>query len=117
MGQLVANGAVMDFGDFGAGATVTRFRPKRGTAIGSWRNLDNSRVIAANGSAEFATGELEFKFNSGELGDVIMGNIVTLWFANQITIQLGTSSGLVSVSGYSDQDTADWDISTETDDA
>ena len=118
MAVRVENTSIVNFGTFGAAATVTHFRVSIGNVAIFTRPLTTSRVIAIGGQAQFAADELDFLFPSNQLDDAGYEDLLDLAFdgSNSFNVDLLTSvSQVVSVSGYSQQQVTAWTTSTEAD--
>ena len=118
MAVRVENGAIENFGTFTAEVTVTHARASVGAVELVTRPLTTQRTVAANGSAEFAVGEIDLVFPSNQYEDAGYSALLALVFdgTNELNIDLMTDdSTIVGDSGYSQQAVADWDRSTEAD--
>ena len=112
----VENGSNLLFGPMGAAVTVSHFRLKQGSTTIVTKALTSSVNVLANRSFEFAEGAIDLVFNEGDATVAGLKAIVDEWFdgTRSFEVELMTSSSAeVTTSGYSSQNTADWDVSTE----
>lgn len=118
MAVRIQNSNSMNFGTFGTQAVVSHIRAKTagGMVIGT-KQLTSPVTIAANRSAEFVVGAIDFVFAKGQLEDAGLQDILNNYFDSADTeIELLTDSATeVAVSGYSSQTTRSWTYSTEND--
>lgn len=116
MAVRVENGEVLNFGVFGADATVTHARVGFGTTTLVSAALGKERSVPSGASLEFAVGDIDLVFPSGDMEDDGLSAVLALYFAQEVWVDLMTdSSTVVSVSGYSQQTSSTWTRSVESD--
>ena len=118
MAVRVQNSATVNFGVFAAATTVTHARLRVGNNTLATRALTNSRAIEAGGQAQFAVGDIDLVFPANQLENAGLNAILAEYFdgTNTLLIDLMTSNTqVVTVSGYSQQSTAGWGRSSESD--
>ena len=69
MAVRIQNGGTINFGTFGAGATITHFRLLVGAVNLAIAAVDTSRVIANGGQAQFSTGAIDVVLPSNDLNN------------------------------------------------
>ena len=122
MAVRVQNGADINFGTFGAAATVTHIRIRRASDNGQpvVKALASSVAVAANTPFQIDENNLDILYPSGDLTDAHMKAVVESYWGVGGTLNMEIdamtdATTVVAVSGYSQQSTSDWGISTETD--
>ena len=118
MAVRVQNGEILNFGNFGAAATVTHGRISIGADVLTVRPLAVNRDIALGGQAEFAIGEIDLLHPSNQYENAGWNALLALAFngVNSFNVDLMTDdSTVVAVAGYGQQASTDWDLSTEAD--
>ena len=118
MAVRVSNGAAENFGTFATEVDVSHFRGTIGTTEFFTAALTTARTVAADGQAEFAIGELDLLFPSGDFGDAGYSAFLALALdgTNVVLVDLLTdATTVVSASGYSQQDVTNWTRATEVD--
>ena len=122
MAIRVQNTGVLDFGIVGASVTVSHIRFAEHTSASNANARPvvkqlGSNVSAANGERlRIAAGALDLVYNEGDFTDAHIQNLVTSLFngTKVIYVDLMTSSTqAVAVSGYRQQNTAAWSVSSE----
>ena len=114
----VENGSNVAFGRFATGVTVTHVRVETagGTVLFTRPLTAGNTAVAANNEFELPKGEIDSVHPEGHWEDPGMKDLIDTYFngTRQLTVRAMTSSSAeVSVTGYSAQKTADWDVSTE----
>ena len=122
MAVRVQNGADINFGTFGAAATVTHVRVRRASDDGQpvVAQLSASVAVASDEQFQIDEGNLDFLYPSGDMGDTHMQAVVEAYWGSggSLSMEIDAmtdATTVVSVSGYSQQTFGDWDVSTETD--
>ena len=118
MAIRVQNSAVENFGILADETVITHGRVSVGSVVLVTRPLLTPRTIAAGGRAEFEIGDIDLVFPSSEFEDAGFNALLALAFngTNSLNIDAMTSdSAVVTTSGYTQQATADWNLSTEPD--
>ncbi|MDE2640410.1 MAG: hypothetical protein OXI03_07490 [Chloroflexota bacterium] len=118
----VKNGENLNFGTFAAAARVTHVRLRRASDDGQpvVRQLTAAVQVAANEQFQIDEGQLKVKYPSGDLTDAHMEELVEGYWGSggstEMEIDAMTSAtAVVSVGGYAQQSTGDWDIATVSD--
>ena len=118
MAVRAENGTALNFGVFATETVVTHARVSVGNAELATRPLTTSRTIEAGGQARFPIGNIDLVFPANQLENAGLNGILAEYFdgTNTLVIDLMTSStNVVTTSGYSQQSSADWDLSNEND--
>ena len=116
MAVRVQNGEVLNFGVFGAAATVTHARVGFGSTTLATAALGSERSVSSGSSLEFAVGDIDLVFPSGALEDAGLSGLLALYFAQDVWVDLMTdASTVVAVSGYAQQTSSVWSRSVESD--
>jgi len=122
MAIKVATRAEIDFGTFGAAATVThvRLRPAataQQAARGFVIALTTPAAVGANAEFSLPSGDIQVVYPSGDLPDShVQAAVGPLWSGVSWQIDAMTSATTpVSVSGYSQQTYSGWTVTTEPD--
>ncbi len=118
----VKNGANLNFGTFAAAVRVTHVRFRRASDDGQpvVKQLASAVQVAANEQFQFDEGDLKVKYPSGDLTDAHMEELVEGYWGSggstEMEVDAMTSgSAVVSVGGYAQQSTSDWDIAAVSD--
>ncbi len=123
MAIRVENGAGLNFGTFGAAATVSHIRIRRGSDDGQpvVKALGTPVTVAVNEQFAINPGNLDIVYPAGDLTNAHMLALVegywgTTGSRTSMEIDAMTdASTVVSVSGYAQQSTNDWDVTQEND--
>ena len=116
MAIRVQNGEAINFGTLVAETVITHARVGFGSATLTTRPLDTDRTVAAGGQAEFAIGEIDLVFPSGQMEDDGISAAWALYFAQNVWIDAMTSStDVVATTGYSQQTSSIWGRTQEAD--
>ena len=118
MAIRVQNGAVINFGTLAAETEITHGRISVGSAVLATRPLATQRTVAAGGQAQFDIGEIDLVFPKNQLEDAGLSALLALALDGTNTLNIDAmtdDSTVVDDTGYSQQSTADWDRSTESD--
>ena len=118
MAVRIENGAAINFGTFEAETEITHGRISVGNAVLTTRPLANARTIAADGQAQFDVGEIDLIIQAGDLDNAGLNALLALALDgnNELNIDAMTSAAdVVDTNGYSQQSTANWNLSNEDD--
>ena len=116
MAIRVQNGEIINFGTLDAETTVTHARIGFGSNALVVRPLTTQRTIAANGQGQFAVGDIDIVFPANELNDDGLSDLLALYFAQNVWIDLMTDdSTVVTTTGYSQQTSTNWTRAQEAD--
>ena len=122
MAVRVQNGANINFGTFGAEATVSHVRIRRASDNGQpvVKALSSPVAVGSGEQFQIDAGNLDIVYPAGDLGNTHMRAVVEAYWGSggSLSMEIDAmtdSSTPVAVSGYSQQSTSDWDISTEAD--
>ena len=118
MAVRIENGEAINFGTLAAETVITHGRVSVGNVVLVTRPLATNRTIAANGQAEFAIGDIDLLFPANEYENGGYQDLLELAFdgTNSFNIDAMTdATTVVATSGYSQQSSANWTTSTESD--
>ena len=116
MAIRVQNGEINNFGTLVAQTVITHARVGFGANALAVRPLTTARTVAAGGQAEFAIGEIDLVFPSGDMTDDGISDVLALYFAQAVWIDAMTSATqVVTTTGYSRQTSTNWPRTQETD--
>ena len=122
MAVRVRNGSDINFGTFGASRTVTHIRIRRASDDGQpvVKQLASPVTVGASEQFQIDTNNLVFRYPSGDVTDAHMQALVEGYWGSGGTTSMEidamtSASAVVSVGGYNQQSTNDWDIDTVAD--
>lgn len=118
MAVRVQNSEVINFGTLATETAITHGRLSVGANVLTTRPLTTNRTVAAGGQAQFDIGEIDLFFPSNQLENAGYNALLALAFdgTNSLNIDAMTdASTVVAASGYSQQSSADFDLTNESD--
>ena len=122
MAVQIANGAAINFGTFGAAATVTHIRFRRGSDDGQpvVKALATAKAVGNGEEFEIPEGGLTVRYPSGDVTDAHMRALVEGYWGTggSLSVEIDAMTNAttpVAVTGYSQQTTNDWDVTTPAD--
>lgn len=116
MAIRVENGAAVEFGPLDTETVVTHARVGFGSQVLVVRSLASNKTVPANRTAVFDIGDIDLVFPSGQLEDDGLTEVLKLYFAQNVWIDIMTDdSTVVSAGGYSQQTLNNWTRTKEND--
>ena len=124
MARRVQNTNALNFGTFGAAATINRIRLQKASADSAVLDLDSAVAVAQNEQFEIAANNLQIDYKRGELSDGHMLALIDAFYGNStdgfesFTVDLisgASSTTPITTGGYSAQTLNNFTFSTVAD--
>ena len=118
MAVRIQNGAKINHGTLASETVVTHGRLRVGNANLAIRPLSSSVTVAAGGQLEFDIGDIDIVFPANEAENAGLNALLALALdgTNELNVDgMTSSSAVITTSGYSQQSTANWTRSNESD--